>query len=94
MPRPLRLHVPGALYHVTLRGNHRQNIFHTTHHRQILADLIAEVITRFDARLHTYCFMTNHQRAFRQPLMRFSRFPGPAPLGGTAGHGPQPVSAG
>jgi putative transposase len=66
MPRPLRLHVPGALYHVTLRGNHRQNIFHTIHHRQILADLIAEVIARFDARLHAYCFMTNHIHALIQ----------------------------
>ena len=27
MPRALRLHVPGAMYYVTLRGNHRQNIF-------------------------------------------------------------------
>jgi REP element-mobilizing transposase RayT len=30
MPRPLRLHVPGAFYHVTLRGNHRQDIFFKT----------------------------------------------------------------
>lgn len=66
MPRPLRLHVPGALYHVTLRGNHRQNIFHTPHHRQILADLITEVIARFDARVHAYCFMTNHIHALIQ----------------------------
>lgn len=27
MPRQPRLHAPGAFYHVTLRGNHRQNIF-------------------------------------------------------------------
>ena len=27
MPRYLWLHVPGAFYHVTLRGNHRQSIF-------------------------------------------------------------------
>lgn len=26
MPRPLRLHSPNAFYHVTLRGNHRQDI--------------------------------------------------------------------
>ena len=26
MPRPLRIHVPSAFYHVTLRGNHRQGL--------------------------------------------------------------------
>jgi hypothetical protein len=29
MPRPLRIHAPGAFYHVTLRSNHRQNTFLT-----------------------------------------------------------------
>jgi REP element-mobilizing transposase RayT len=66
MPRPLRLHVPGAMYHVTLRGNHRQNIFFTTEDRRILSELIAEVVTRFGARLHAYCFMTNHIHALIQ----------------------------
>lgn len=66
MPRPLRLHVPGAMYHVTLRGNHRQNIFFANRDREILSDLIAEVLTRFGARLHAYCFMTNHIHALIQ----------------------------
>jgi len=60
MPRPLRLHIPGAIYHVTLRGNHRRDIFFKANDRRILSDLIAEVIERFGARLHAYCFMTNH----------------------------------
>jgi putative transposase len=66
MPRPLRLHAPGAMYHVTLRGNHRQNIFFTPEDRRILSELIAEVVTRFGARLHAYCFMTNHIHALIQ----------------------------
>lgn len=65
MPRPLRLHVPGAMYHVTLRGNHRQNIFFPKD-RQILSDLIAEVTERFGARVHAYCYMTNHLHALIQ----------------------------
>jgi REP element-mobilizing transposase RayT len=36
MPRALRLHVPGAMYHVTLRGNHRQNIFFSPADRQLM----------------------------------------------------------
>ena len=60
MPRPLRLHVPGAMYHVTLRGNHRQNIFFRPQDRALLSDLIEEVTTRFEARVHAYCYLTNH----------------------------------
>lgn len=60
MPRPLRLHVPGAMYHVTLRGNHRQDIFFCPQDRELLSDLIAEVAMRFEARIHAYCYMTNH----------------------------------
>lgn len=60
MPRPLRLHVPGAFYHVTLRGNHRQDIFFSPSDRELLDALVQEVISRFCARLHAYCWMTNH----------------------------------
>ncbi len=73
MPRPLRIHVPGAFYHVTLRGNHRQDIFFCSRDRQILSELISEVMDRFGARLHAYCFMTNHIHALIQV--------GDAPLG-------------
>lgn len=60
MPRSRRLHVPGAFYHVTLRGNHRQKIFFTGRDRLLFEELTAEVLERFTARLHAYCWMTNH----------------------------------
>lgn len=60
MPRRNRLHVPGGLYHVVLRGNHRQPIFHVPSDRVMLDDLVAEAIARFGARVHAYCWMTNH----------------------------------
>jgi putative transposase len=60
MPRPLRIHVPGAFYHVTLRGNHRQSIFFTPADRRLFDDMTAEVLAKFTARLHAYCWMTNH----------------------------------
>lgn len=60
MPRPLRIHVPGAFYHVTLRGNHRQDIFFCPADRQLFSDTTAEVVDRFAARVHAYCWMTNH----------------------------------
>jgi len=60
MPRALRLHVPASFYHVTLRGNHRQNIFFTHADRQLFEEITTEVLERFTARLHAYCLMTNH----------------------------------
>lgn len=73
MPRRPRIHVPGAFYHVTLRGNHRQNIFFRPADRQILNEIVAEVIERFEARVHAYCYMSNHIHALIQV--------GDAPLG-------------
>lgn len=60
MPRQPRLHVPGGFYHVTMRGNHRQDIFFSDEHRDWLELIVAEVIERFTARVHAYCWMTNH----------------------------------
>lgn len=60
MARRLRLHVPGGFYHVTLRGNHRQPIFFADADRDCLDDVVAEAIRRLKARIHAYCWMTNH----------------------------------
>ena len=73
MSRPLRLHVPGAFYHVTMRGNHRQDIFFAPADRTLFNELTEEVIERFSARLHAYCLMTNHVHLLIQV--------GDAPLG-------------
>lgn len=60
MSRPPRLHVPGAFYHVTLRGNHRQPIFARRADRQLLEHIVRESIDAEGARVHAYCWMTNH----------------------------------
>src|SRR5712672_2821384 len=85
MPRPPRLHVPGGCYHVVLRGNHREALFDAPADRYSLNEIVIDVLQRFDARLHAYCWMTNHLHALVQigdlPLgkimqritMRFSR---------------------
>jgi len=61
------------MYHVTLRGNHRQDIFFDSSDRHRLSDLFAAVLERFGARLHAYCYMSNHIHALIQV--------GDAPLG-------------
>jgi len=60
MPRRLRVHQPGGFYHVTLRGNHQRDIFHTDNDRMLLNTIVARVLPIFDTRLHGYCWMTNH----------------------------------
>lgn len=60
MPRLPRIHVPGGFYHVILRGNHRQDIFFCDEDRQLLESIVGEIISRFCARVHAYCWMTNH----------------------------------
>jgi REP element-mobilizing transposase RayT len=59
MRRP-RLHFPGACYHVTLRGNHRQDIFASDGDRQLMADYVAAAREQVGVRIHAYCWMTNH----------------------------------
>ena len=60
MARPLRLHAPGAFFHVTHRGNHRQEIVFCEAHRLWLNDVVAESVERYSVRVHAYCWMANH----------------------------------
>lgn len=60
MPRPLRIHVPNGFYHATLRGNHQQAIFRQESERQLLNGIVARSLEKYRARLHAYCWMTNH----------------------------------
>jgi REP element-mobilizing transposase RayT len=60
MARTPRIHVPGAFYHVTLRGNHQQDIFFTAGDRSLFTENMSVAVERLGARLHAYCLMTNH----------------------------------
>jgi REP element-mobilizing transposase RayT len=58
--RPLRLEFPGALYHVTSRGNERGPIFRDVGDRRHFLNLLASVIPDQAWLLHSYCLMGNH----------------------------------
>jgi REP element-mobilizing transposase RayT len=60
MPRRPRIHLPGGFYHVTLRGNHRRAIFVEEGDQRLLNTIVARAVERFGARVHAYCWMTNH----------------------------------
>ena len=60
MARPLRLEFPGAVYHVTSRGNARQDIIVDDRDRTAWLSLLAQVIDRYGWLCHAYCLMDNH----------------------------------
>ena len=60
MARPLRIEFPGAVYHVTSRGNAKQAIFLDDEDRGGFLDLLSIVVERFNWLCHAYCLMGNH----------------------------------
>jgi putative transposase len=60
MTRPLRIEFPGALYHVTARGNQLNAIYHDDTDRRYWLDVLGLVCERFHFVVHAYCQMTNH----------------------------------
>ncbi len=60
MARPLRLEFPGAIYHVTARGNARDAIFVDDEDRESFYGALGDVVTRFGWLIHAYCLMDNH----------------------------------
>jgi len=60
MARPLRIEYPGALYHVTSRGDRQEPIFDDDRDRTAFLNLLGDVVSRFRWRCHAYCLMGNH----------------------------------
>ena len=60
MSRPLRIGFPGAVYHVTSRGDRREPIFVDDTDRRALLEVVAQAMQRFDAEVLAYCLMENH----------------------------------
>jgi len=60
MSRPLRLEFPDALYHITSRGDRREDIYEDEGDRVAFLDLFGSVITQFNWLCYAYCLMDNH----------------------------------
>ena len=59
MARPLRIEFAGALYHLTSRGDRREDIFLDDADRAMFLEVLAEVCDRFRWVCHAYCLMGN-----------------------------------
>lgn len=63
MARPLRIEYPGAVYHVTSRGNARQAIFLSDDDRTNFLGIMAETVEKYNWLCHAYCLLDNHYHA-------------------------------
>lgn len=60
MGRPLRIEYPGALYHVTSRGNERKDIFIDDPDRKKFLGILGDYHDRYGILAHCYILMGNH----------------------------------
>jgi putative transposase len=60
MPRRPRIHFPGALFHIMLRGNNGQQIFVDDEDRIHLGRIVGDGVRRYGHRIYAYCWMSNH----------------------------------
>jgi putative transposase len=60
MARPLRIALPGGLYHITSRGNQRGDIYFSDADREAWLNVFGQVCKRFNWLCHVWCQMSNH----------------------------------
>lgn len=60
MARPLRIEYPGALYHVTARGNRKEDIYLRDEDRTSFLEILGRTVHRYNWVCHGYCLMDNH----------------------------------
>lgn len=60
MARPLRIEYPGALYHITSRGNARQKIFLDDKDYYLFLKCLDLTSKRYSFLVYSFCLMPNH----------------------------------
>ncbi|KQZ43477.1 transposase [Duganella sp. Root1480D1] len=68
MSRAPRTIFPGAIYHVTSRGNRRAPIYHDQRDHLIWLDTLAETVEKHAFRIFAYCLMPNHFHLLLQTI--------------------------
>ncbi len=74
MARPLRIEFEGAVYHITSRGNAKQDVYLDRTDRIEFLQLLGDTTRRFHWICHAYCLMNNHYHLLIEtPLGNLSR---------------------
>ncbi|MBI3354830.1 MAG: transposase [Nitrospirae bacterium] len=75
MARPLRIQYPGAIYHVTCRGNERKKIFHDDQDRKKFLKILAQSSKIYNILIYSYVLMDNHFHLLLEtPLANLGEF--------------------
>ncbi len=67
MARPLRLEFAHGLYHVTSRGDGREDIYQGNADRALFLEVLSETVNRLGWVIHAYCRMGNHYHLIETP---------------------------
>lgn len=68
MSRPLRLQFPGALYHVTSRGDKKCAIYQDHTDYTVWLSILGEICAQYNFVIHGYCQMTNHYHLIAETI--------------------------
>jgi len=60
MARPLRVQYQGAVYHITSRGDGREDIYLDDKDRILFLEILKEQLDRYHVICYAYCLMSNH----------------------------------
>jgi len=60
MPRRPRITIPDVPYHITQRGNNKQDVFFTTDDRLSYLEWLKKYSSLYELDILAYCLMTNH----------------------------------
>lgn len=60
MARPLRIEYPGAVYHVTGRGNERKSLFRDRFDREAFLEILIQSKHIYQVQIFAYVLMENH----------------------------------
>lgn len=75
MARPLRIQYPGAVYHVTCRGNEQKAIYKDDADRRRFLEYLTQSLDTYSVKLCSYILMTNHFHLLVQtPLGNLGEF--------------------
>jgi len=74
MARPLRLAFENATYHITARGNRKENIFYDDEDRIVFINKMDETFKKYSIVCYGYCLMDNHYHLFiKTPYANISK---------------------
>ena len=68
MPRQRRIVLPGYVYHITQRGNHKEAVFHENQDNAVYLKYLQTYREKYGLKIFAFCLMGNHVHFIASPL--------------------------